>query len=268
MKKKIILFMLAFVLPIMAVAQSSMTDDQVFRFIIKEHEDGTSQQQIVVKLMQRGVDITQIRRVRKKYERLAKEQGLGTVSNDTENTDDRSRTNSSNKKKKTQLQDSKYDSKLQDYREDMTRYNSGMRIKDDATTVRTFDEDDDDFLEFQDELNEWLPGDTITMYENLVERLKKQKKKIFGHDLFNNKDLTFEPNMNIATPDNYRLGPGDNVYIDIYGASQKTIEGTVSPDGTVVVEGFAHVWAPATRVPNSGSPWVRPARSWSTWWAT
>ena len=241
MKKKIILFMLAFVLPIMAVAQSSMTDDQVFRFIIKEHEDGTSQQQIVVKLMQRGVDITQIRRVRKKYERLAKEQGLGTVSNDTENTDDRSRTNSNNKKKKTQLQDSKYDSKLQDYREDMTRYNSGMRIKDDATTVRTFDEDDDDFLEFQDELNEWLPGDTITMYENLVERLKKQKKKIFGHDLFNNKDLTFEPNMNIATPDNYRLGPGDNVYIDIYGASQKTIEGTVSPDGTVVVEGFGPI---------------------------
>ena len=238
MKKKIILFMLALLLPIMAVAQSSMTDDQVFRFIIKEHEDGTSQQQIVVKLMQHGVDITQIRRVRKKYERLAKEQGLGTVSNDTENTDDRSRTN---KKKKTQLQDSKYDSKLQDYREDMTRYNSGMRIKDDATTIRTYDEDDDDFLEFQDELNEWLPGDTITMYENLVERLKKQKKKIFGHDLFNNKDLTFEPNMNIATPDNYRLGPGDNVYIDIYGASQKTIEGTVAPDGTVVVEGFGPI---------------------------
>ena len=238
MKKKIILFMLALLLPIMAVAQSSMTDDQVFRFIIKEHEDGTSQQQIVVKLMQHGVDITQIRRVRKKYERLAKEQGLGTVSNDTENTDDRSRTN---KKKKTQLQDSKYDSKLQDYREDMTRYNSGMRIKDDATTIRTYDEEDDDFLEFQDELNEWLPGDTITMYENLVERLKKQKKKIFGHDLFNNKDLTFEPNMNIATPDNYRLGPGDNVYIDVYGASQKTIEGTVSPDGTVVVEGFGPI---------------------------
>ncbi len=238
MKKKIILFMLALLLPIMAVAQSSMTDDQVFRFIIKEHEDGTSQQQIVVKLMQHGVDITQIRRVRKKYERLAKEQGLGTVSNDTENTDDRSRTN---KKKKTQLQDSKYDSRLQDYREDMTRYNSGMRIKDDATTIRTYDEEDDDFLEFQDELNEWLPGDTITMYENLVERLKKQKKKIFGHDLFNNKDLTFEPNMNIATPDNYRLGPGDNVYIDVYGASQKTIEGTVSPDGTVVVEGFGPI---------------------------
>ena len=82
------------------------------------------------------------------------------------------------------------------------------------------------------------------MYENLVERLKyeKSKKKIYGHDLFRNKNLTFEPNMNIATPENYRLGPGDAVYIDIYGASQKTIESTVSPDGSVVIEGFGPVY--------------------------
>ena len=61
---------------------------------------------------------------------------------------------------------------------------------------------------------------------------------MFGRDIFNNKDLTFEPNMNIATPQNYILGPGDAVYIDIYGASQKTIESTVSPDGEVTIEGF------------------------------
>ena len=47
--------------------------------------------------------------------------------------------------------------------------------------------------------------------------------------------------MNIATPQNYRLGPGDVVYIDIYGASQKTVEATVTPDGTVVIEGFGPV---------------------------
>ena len=47
--------------------------------------------------------------------------------------------------------------------------------------------------------------------------------------------------MNIATPRNYRLGPGDAVFIDIYGASQKTIEGTVSPDGTVTIEGYGPV---------------------------
>lgn len=47
--------------------------------------------------------------------------------------------------------------------------------------------------------------------------------------------------MNIATPQNYILGPGDAVYIDIYGASQKTIESTVSPDGEVTIEGFGPV---------------------------
>lgn len=64
---------------------------------------------------------------------------------------------------------------------------------------------------------------------------------MFGRDIFNNKSLTFEPNMNIATPQNYRLGPGDAVIIDIYGASQKTIQDTVSPDGTVTIEGYGPV---------------------------
>lgn len=64
---------------------------------------------------------------------------------------------------------------------------------------------------------------------------------MFGRDIFNNKDLTFEPNMNIATPQNYILAAGDAVYIDIYGASQKTIESTVSPDGEVTIEGFGPV---------------------------
>ncbi len=235
-RKYLLLLLVAVLMPIMAAAQSSMTDEQVFKFILKEHEEGTSQQQIVVQLMQRGVDINQIRRVRKKYERLSKEQGLGAVSNSTEGTGDRTRN------KKSQMLDAQYDDRIKDYSEDMNRYNSGMRIKSDEVTRRTFDDEDEDYLEFQDELNEWLPADTITMYENLVERLKKQKKKIYGHDLFNNKDLTFEPNMNIATPENYRLGPGDAVYIDIYGASQKTIESTVSPDGRVVIEGYGPVY--------------------------
>lgn len=229
-------------IPVCISAQSSMTDDQVFKFIIKEHEAGTSQQQIIIQLMQRGVDINQIRRVRKKYERMAKQEGLGGVSNDTEKPDDRSRDNAN--KKKSPYEDGKYNDRSTDFYDDDNRYNSGTWIQKESYGKRTFDDEDEDFLEFEDELNDWLPGDTITMYENLVERLKyeKSKKKIYGHDLFRNKNLTFEPNMNIATPENYRLGPGDAVYIDIYGASQKTIESTVSPDGSVVIEGFGPVY--------------------------
>lgn len=54
------------------------------------------------------------------------------------------------------------------------------------------------------------------------------KKRVFGRDIFNNKELSFEPNMNIATPQRYVLGPGDNVIIDVYGASQKTFNAVVS----------------------------------------
>jgi protein involved in polysaccharide export with SLBB domain len=66
-------------------------------------------------------------------------------------------------------------------------------------------------------------------------------KKIFGHDIFNNRRLTFEPSMNIATPQNYVLGPGDQVVVDIYGASQRTHHLTVSPDGLVTVPGYGPI---------------------------
>lgn len=254
MRKYIILLFVMLLIPVCISAQSSMTDDQVFKFIIKEHEAGTSQQQIIIQLMQRGVDINQIRRVRKKYERMAKQEGLGGVSNDTEKVDDRSRDNN-NKKKKSLYEDGRYDDRSSDFYDDDNRYNSGTWIQKESYGKRTFDDEDEDFLEFEDELNDWLPGDTITMYENLVERLKyeKSKKKIYGHDLFRNKNLTFEPNMNIATPENYRLGPGDAVYIDIYGASQKTIESTVSPDGSVVIEGFGPVYVAGMTVTQANS---------------
>ena len=70
---------------------------------------------------------------------------------------------------------------------------------------------------------------------------KKAQKKIFGHDLFQKEDLTFEPPMNVATPQNYVLGPGDVVFIDIYGASQKSVEATITPDGQAMVEDFGPI---------------------------
>lgn len=66
-------------LPTVAAAQSSMTDEQILQFVMKENANGTSQAQIVTKLMQKGVTIDQIRRVKDKYERQAKNKGLGTV---------------------------------------------------------------------------------------------------------------------------------------------------------------------------------------------
>ena len=64
---------------------------------------------------------------------------------------------------------------------------------------------------------------------------------IFGHSLFSNRNLSFEPSANLATPVNYRLGPGDEVIIDIWGASENTIRQAISPEGTILVRGLGPV---------------------------
>lgn len=216
-------------LPTVAAAQSSMTDEQILKFVMKENANGTSQAQIVTKLMQKGVNIDQIRRVKDKYERQAKNKGLGTVTQkDDEESDGRQRKNNSKKKSSSNDDEESPQYRLKDTREKKKNRNEEV----------VYDETNEDWLMMQDELNTFIP-DTTAMLEKLL--AEKRKKKVFGRDIFNNKELTFEPNMNIATPQNYILGPGDAVYIDIYGASQKTIESTVSPDGEVTIEGFGPV---------------------------
>ena len=243
MKRYLIIVVLAVMLPVCAIAQSSMTDEQVMEFVVKENSSGTSQAQIVTKLMQRGVDISQIRRVRQKYERMADGGGLGQVNtNELGKSGSRLRTNNGKKRKKSRsemMDDDEYmsDEDRPTYRlKDMREYGDEDELKSSA-----YDETNEDWLMMQDELNGFVPDTAaiVEMYMNR-DRLKK-KPKVFGRDIFNNKELTFEPDMNIATPRNYRLGPGDAVFIDIYGASQKTIESTVSPDGTVTIEGYGPV---------------------------
>ena len=70
----------------------------------------------------------------------------------------------------------------------------------------------------------------------LVGNVAVATKEIFGHDIFQNEKLTFEPNMNIATPSSYILGPGDEVLIDVYGTSQSSKKYAISPEGTIIVE--------------------------------
>ncbi len=225
----ILLLSLTFTLTVSA--QSSMTDTQVMEYVMKEQAAGTSQSQIVTKLMQKGVTIDQIRRIKSKYQREQGNTSLGAKNLTKDAKADRLRTANGDKKEDTDK------NSVSKYRKKDGRL--------ELNTKRTYDGNDKDYMQMQDELSTFMP-DSSQIYdkmylEQLKKDLEKNKKKVFGRDIFNNKELTFEPNMNIATPQNYRLGPGDAVYIDIYGASQKTIESTVSPDGTVVIEGFGPI---------------------------
>ena len=215
-------------------AQSTMTDDQVIKFVIKEHQSGSSQQQIVTKLMQKGINIDQIRRVRKKYERMQKNEGLGTV------------------RDKSMTEEEQIDARLRrNNAKDKSELSTTEKLKDERLTTKRQEKD------IKAELDDFLP-DSLDIYdrqviENYLKQEGKGGKRVFGRDIFNNQELTFEPNMNIATPDNYVLGAGDAVLIDIYGASQKTVEATVSPDGFVVVEGYGPIQVAGLTVAQANS---------------
>ena len=214
------------------MAQSSMTDSQVAEFVQKEAAKGTPQSQIVTRLMQNGVDISQIRRVKKMYERQKQNLGLGSTDQTTQPTS-RLRTNNGKKNEEEAEADKKATATINRKRAASTT----QRIQGNTTWKQEYDENDQDFLQMQNEL---LPL-TKQKEEKDNEEKEDSGKKVFGRDIFNNKNLTFEPAMNIATPQSYMLGPGDVVAVDVYGASQKTFNCTVSPDGQIVIEGFGPI---------------------------
>ena len=189
MKKNLLFFL--FLLSSAVVFGQRMSNQQVGQFIQSEMKAGTSQGQIVTKLMQSGVNIDQIRSMRNQYSSQINQRGLNGQAD-----------------------------------AGIAEMESRMRSKGttDNTTIETggYGMQQD----YQPQVMESIIPDSL---------------KVFGHDIFNKKLLSFEPSMNIATPQNYVLGPGDVVIVDIYGASQKSGQLEVSPEGTIVIEGYGPV---------------------------
>ncbi|HEY9542587.1 SLBB domain-containing protein, partial [Prevotella sp.] len=226
MKKALLLLIIFLSSATVMMGQRSMSDEQVMNTILKEHAAGKSQVQIVTKLVQSGVDIQQIRRIKKRFEQQGKTKGFGMITDKSASVGDpRMRRNNSNDKAIDSRQASATSELLQP-----------SMSHEPAKAMSTMEHT----RLVEQELKGFLPIDSMQLLKQLLAE-RSQKNKVFGRDIFNNKLLTFEPNMNVATPQNYRLGPGDDVIIDIYGASQRTINGTISPDGDVTIEGFGPV---------------------------
>jgi len=186
-----------------------MSDAQVMRYIQREAKAGTSQSQIAVKLMQRGVDMKQLQRVR---QQASASQGGSTSASGTSggSVSGNSRLRRSNGSVMVDAQGNPLYSQTSAF-----AMGAAGEIEDIASRP-----------------NVYLPDSMSTMVNG---------KHVFGRDIFNKRMLTFEPNMNIATPANYVVGAGDRVIIDIYGASQKSEQFEVSPDGTIIVDGFGPI---------------------------
>ena len=217
-------------------AQSSMTDDQVMQYIIKEHSAGTSQAQIVTKLMQKGVDISQIRRIRNKYQKEINDKGASATADAAVNETDKMMRKGTNTKRERTTQTT------EEKQEMTTTQRRQPTKKKKASTVTADKPSTQYFSERKDELTE---EDVDFAFDDNEESDYEEQlfngKRVFGRDIFNKENLTFEPAMNIATPQNYVLGPGDNVKVDIYGASQASNVYTISPDGDITISGYGPV---------------------------
>ena len=209
----------------MGWAQSGMTDNQVMDYVIEQNAKGVSRQQIVTQLMQRGVTIDQIRRLQKKYKKQIENGALGAED-----------ITAGSREVKSRMREANGD-RREEQAENGRQQGSQFRVKDGRKPKQpkkhTYDDQDQDFVDMDEAIDFMMP-DSLKYY---LDEKKEEKRKIFGHDVFNNKNLTFESSMNLATPQNYVLGPGDAVNVDIWGASQESVSETISPDGTITIDG-------------------------------
>ena len=217
MKRILCSVVLLLALVITASAQS-MSDTQVLQYIQREVKAGTSQSQIAVRLMQKGVDMKQIQRVRQQYEK----QAGNALSGKTGSSGSGSTSTTSTIASGSRLRQS----------------NGAVRVDEEGNPLYTSTYGYTAFGE-EEEISDLDRRPNVFIKDSM--NLMVNGKKVFGRDIFNKRSLSFEPSMNIATPTSYVVGPGDKVIIDVYGASQRTEQREVSPDGTIVINNFGPI---------------------------
>ena len=208
MTKKIV-FLFALLLSFQWVAAQSVSDEQVIKIVMTERERGSDEKTIAQKLLRQGATPAQLRRIKAKYDQ--EQEGLGAVDITT------IKRNRNASGKNAAVNDRRGENFM--LRDEKAKYNNLQKRE-----------------LLQSEMG-FLDIDSVAYYNNLM----KDKETVYGRNLFNNELLTFEPAMNIPTPADYVLGAGDQVIIDIWGASQQSIDGEISPDGFVVIEGIGPI---------------------------
>ena len=173
----------------------SMTDKQVLQYAARQKKAGMSETEIAADLLKRGATMAQLQQLRQQYSQQISKSGM------SENVDNAI----SGAENRMRINNGENGQIRQNYSDVNQQQYSRMNQRQPVLQ----------------------PGD--------LDYLLESGKKVFGRDIFNNKNLTFEPQMNIATPQNYVLGPGDKLIIDVYGASQESLSLTVSPEGDVTV---------------------------------
>ena len=185
-------------------------------------QQGKSQQQIATELARRGVTREQAERVKKLYEQEQKS-GKSTLANPN----DRKRTNAND----NLASDKEY------VGSDFNIKNSNRKQGKVNRFITTQEIGEGETLTLKLDKNGNLVSDSITIFKEEL-----PEEQVFGRNIFNTSNLTFEPSTNLPTPANYRLGAGDQVIIDIWGTSQVSIQETISPDGAINIDNLGLVF--------------------------
>ncbi|MDE7027234.1 MAG: SLBB domain-containing protein [Duncaniella freteri] len=199
---------------------SALTDQQVIDYIKKQSAAGKTEQQIGKELLAKGVTPDQAKRIKAKYE--AQQRGEAADSrNYTSVNGDRRRGNSENSRQKDNVS---------------TRRNYVKGVSQSMIQGEPVDFTSADDSYYNNDNNGLL-------YENVNLAIDSLNyKEIYGHKIFNTQALSFEPSENLATPQNYRLGPGDEVIIDIWGTSEDHLREMISPEGSIMIAQIGPVY--------------------------
>jgi len=230
-KKSLIicLLMLCFASATVWAQTGSMTDQQVMEYVEMGMQQGKSQQQIATELARRGVTREQAERVKKLYQQGQKSGKTGASAKNEK----RTRTNVND----DLASDKEYMGRDFNFDNGDETGTAKSKVYKYVTTQEFELPVGKDSINFSLDKNGNLVSKEITFFkEDLPEDM------VFGRNIFNTSNLTFEPSTNLPTPSNYRLGAGDENIIDIWGDSQTTIQQTISPDGTINVENLGLVF--------------------------
>ena len=187
-----------------------LSDDQIKTFIDRAEQSGMSEDQLEQAALARGMQPSEIDKLRTRIQKIQSEKGSG---NDSENFRDGTKNYNQPGEDKAS-------------KRDQIKNQKSQQDVDEETRLKKENDEEDVF--------EILNGKKV--------KKTKPEEKIFGYKLFNNKKISFEPSLNMPTPSNYQLGPADEIVIDIWGASQQTYKLKISSEGSISINNLGLVF--------------------------
>lgn len=239
--KRIVLICCTLALSIGSFAQTTMTDQQIIDYYEQGVAQGKSREQIAAELQLRGVTREQAQRVAAKYQEQQGKTGKSSTTVNKSRAHTTAPRDTTNTRNNRNVRDSRSSRTNRSTRTTQNGRDTGDR----TLRGRQNEQYDPNDPNSYDEYGNYLGEEEEEEYEEGI--------KVWGRDIFRNKDLDFTPGDNMPTPRNYRLGPGDEVIIDIFGAAQQTIRDVISPEGSIVVEYLGPVYLNGMTVEEANS---------------